>query len=696
MTVAENPAGPLLDAARTWHDAGFCVIPSHEDGSKRPFGAWKQYQVERPTWEKLHGWLQSGRYTGIGCIMGQASGNAEMIELEGPYEQMSHRLDKVLKEANRSAGIGLNSLLASILQGFTERSAGGGLHTIIRISDGQALGNTKLAHDGDKVVAETRGEGGFVIVYPTPARTGHDPEAAYILELGSPASVVEVTSEERDLIHDCFRFALDVGEPEPTPPDMPRPTPTGHVGLSPFDDYRARVTWPDILEPAGWTYHSSDAEHDYWVRPGKHPRDGHSASTIEDGPFYLFSTSVSGMPVQVGLSKPQVYAHLHHDGDLAAATRALRADGYGDEAGLHDLSLTEFIHVASEEPADVERDRTSWWPRNLSGVIEGHETEPDPTHLTRGDGPAMFYSGRVNGLIGESESGKTWVALHASSQELRKGAPVLYLDFEDSAPGIVNRLRTLGCRDDDLAHLTYIAPDESLSATAKQDLAEALIATTPSLVIVDGFNAAMTLMGLDINSNNDATTFAQQLLKPIAATGACVVYVDHVLKSREARGKGGIGAQAKRAMTTGCALTVTVTEPFGQGQAGRLHLTVDKDRPGKVRAHSYAAKHAGDVILTPHGAAMTITLQPSDKGAESDPHDMEAMRELVGIVKDNPGINQNAIEKLAKGGNERLRGRLMYLVHLGKLQVINGPRGSKMYHYVEDLDTPTAFEVTDE
>ena len=146
-------------------------------------------------------------------------------------------------------------------------------------------------------------------------------------------------------------------------------------------------------------------------------------------------------------------------------------------------------------------------------------------------------------------------------------------------------------------------------------------------------------------------------------------------------------------MTTGCALSVTVTEPFGQGQAGRLHLTVDKDRPGRVRAHSYAAKHAGDVILTPDGKRMKITIQPSDKGATVDPAETDALRNLIAIVRDDPGITQTSIEKLAKGGNEKLRGRLEYLVHLGKLQVVSGPRQAKMYHYIEDLEAPSPFEV---
>jgi hypothetical protein len=700
-----NPANPLLDAARAWYDAGFCVIPSHEDGGKRPFGQWKKYQLQRPDWPTLEGWLQSGRYSGIGLIMGRASGNTEMVEIEGPGNLIVPRVQQLFDMAHSmdlDGSLGLVALMERIYHGCAETSAGGGLHIFIRVIDGEVPGNQKLAGTPEKVVAETRGEGGFVIVWPTPARTGHEPGAAYLLLPNAhPDNAATVTATELDWIHAVFTDAFG-GWREPTKPGQKTGTDVLKVGtpaqagdLSPFDDYRQRATWRDILEPAGWTHHSKDATHDYWTRPGKDKRDGHSASTIEDGPFYLFSSSVPGLPIEQGLSKAQVYAHLHHNGDLANATRQLRADGYGDTNTSHDLPLAEFITSTTVDDSP-ERERTSWWPRDLTGVIQGHETEPDPTHLTRGDGPAMFYSGRVNGLIGESESGKTWVALHATTQELAQGKPVIYLDFEDSAPGIVTRLRKLGCTDKHLSHLTYIAPDESLSLPAKQDLGEALAQAHASLVIVDGFNAAMTLMGLDINSNNDATQFAQVLLKPIAATGACVIYVDHVPKSREARGKGGIGAQAKRAMTTGCALTVTVTEPFGEGQAGRLHLTVDKDRPGKVRARSYAAKHAGDVVITPQGQQIHINIQPSDKGQAVDPSETQARRELIAVVKENPGASQSQLEKLVKGGSKLLRGRLDYLVHLGKLQVVNGPRSSKLYYFIEELESLPAFEVVED
>ena len=253
---------------------------------------------------------------------------------------------------------------------------------------------------------------------------------------------------------------------------------------------------------------------------------------------------------------------------------------------------------AGDLPADyVEaiNQRTSWWPIDLDPVLRGEVTENPPEFLTFIDAQPLFYAGKVNGIIGESESGKTWIALQAVTQALARGQRVLYMDFEDTAPGIVSRLKSLGVTD--FAGLSYMSPDEGFGTKAKLDLAETLHTLTPDLAVLDGFNAAMNVLGLDINSNNDATTFAQLLLKPVAATGVCLIYVDHVPKSKDARGKGGIGAQAKRAMTTGCTLAVRVLDPFGRGNVGRLALSVDKDRAGHVRGYCSDAKNLGTVVL---------------------------------------------------------------------------------------------------
>jgi predicted HTH transcriptional regulator len=90
---------------------------------------------------------------------------------------------------------------------------------------------------------------------------------------------------------------------------------------------------------------------------------------------------------------------------------------------------------------------------------------------------------------------------------------------------------------------------------------------------------------------------------------------------------------------------------------------------------------------------MTITIQPSDKGADNNAEEERSLKELLALVRENEGITQSQIEKEATGGNERLRGRLEYLVHLGKLQVTKGNRSAKHYHFIEEWETPQAFEA---
>ena len=121
------------------------------------------------------------------------------------------------------------------------------MHLFYRVTDGPALGNTKLAHANDKVTAETRGEGGFVVVAPTPGRNGHPDGSSYaLLNKTKPAGTANITSEERELIHLLYTIALDE-QPAPIAP-QPEPTTKNHTnGISALDDYRARVTWREIL-----------------------------------------------------------------------------------------------------------------------------------------------------------------------------------------------------------------------------------------------------------------------------------------------------------------------------------------------------------------------------------------------------------------------------------------------------------------
>ena len=115
----------------------------------------------------------------------------------------------------------------------------------------------------------------------------------------------------------------------------------------------------------------------------------------------------------------------------------------------------------------------------------------------------------------------------------------------------------------------------------------------PSLIVVDGVNAAMNVMGLDLEKNKDATSFSQEVLRPMRLHNAAILTIDHVTKSKDNRGNYAIGAQAKRADIDGCAVAVEVEIAFGRGIDGALALKVTKDRPGFVRAICQEGKDLG-------------------------------------------------------------------------------------------------------
>ena len=347
------------------------------------------------------------------------------------------------------------------------------------------------------------------------------------------------------------------------------------------------------------------------------------------------------------------------------------------------------------EAVPAEQERTTWWPQTLATATGDTDPEPPPTHLTRTDGHSAFYAGRVNGLIGPSESGKTWVALHAVHQAITAGQSVTYLDFEDSERGIVGRLLALGAHPQQLLdRFAYVGPDEPFHPLLPTglDLREHLDTHRPDVIVVDGYNAAMTLQGLNLQDNKDVTQFMQQVVKPLARDGATVIYVDHVQKDTESTAKGGIGAQAKRAMTTGCTLRVDAIKPFGKGQDGKLRIHIDKDRQGDVRGVSAPGKTThwfGDFTLT-HAGDGQVTAEltapegfdPTNPTAAPEFRPTGLMAKVSTYLETHPGAGVREIRDAGLGRKEYVAKALDVLVAEGWVRIEKGAR-SKSEHYLD-------------
>lgn len=319
----------LLQDALTWWKHGHLPLPIRPDGTKRPATTWAQWTEHRP---ELADWVNLFNldHDGIGIICGTASGGLEMIEAEGRAIDAG-----ILPElAQTFADHDLQDLWNRIDNGYSEHTPSGGVHWYVRV-DGPVPRNTKLARDEHgKVLLETRGQGGFTVVAPSAGRT-HDTGKAWTVRTGSIANIPVLSADDLDTVHALF--SLHDRTPEP---DLP-PIPTGAGGsatgdgdrLRPGDDFNTRATWGDILTPHGWRHVRTVGTTRMWAKPGK-SGPGHSATTGHAGTgtedrLYVFSTETE-FDTERPYSKFAAHAVLNHNGDMAAAARQLRNDGYGD------------------------------------------------------------------------------------------------------------------------------------------------------------------------------------------------------------------------------------------------------------------------------------------------------------------------------------------------------------------------------
>ncbi|MFK5160579.1 bifunctional DNA primase/polymerase, partial [Propionibacterium freudenreichii] len=357
------PATTLLATALAWQQAGASVIPVKPDGTKRPAVPWKRHQTVPATAAQVKAWW-ADETAGIGLICGAVSGGLEMLELEGRAVKENILTDLATAFADHDKA----DLWAKLTAGYLEASPSGGLHIIYRVN-GKPKPNTKLARrpatDAEKadnpgaqveVLIETRGEGGYTVVAPTPG-TCHPSGRGWVAIAGTPDTVATITADERDAIHAIAATCDQMpSTPAPVARALPSPVAPGEGGR-PGDAFNSAASWDDILTPAGWQRVRRDGPGWDWVRPGKKAADGISATTgtSTDGVdrFYVFTTSTQ-FDTEVPYSKFAAWAVLNTGGDMSEAARQLAAQGYGDQPTIDTAAPITFNGdtITPRTPAD--------------------------------------------------------------------------------------------------------------------------------------------------------------------------------------------------------------------------------------------------------------------------------------------------------------------------------------------------------
>lgn len=438
-----------LEYATEYLRAGISVMPISRDGRKRPESgllpkvdgraSWNPLRVTPPSEAESRRWWGGAKPAGIAAICGAVSGGLEVLD----FDARAAELFPVWLHAVEEQCSGLTSRLCVVR---TPRKPAG-WHVWLRCP-GITDGNQKLAEDEGapsdaRTLIETRGEGGYALLPGSPAEC-HETGGLYQFSRMPLWELQPITAEEREVLLDCAR-ALSVASFQPTPF---RGSAVGGADPRPGDDFDQRgPDWSEILLGHGWQLAGGGASGERrWRRPGK--RFGWSATTGnvvgKDGCELLHVFTSSAAPFEPGKNygKFRAYALLNHNGDVSAAARALRLQGYGvaDGAG-GTTSQAPSPAAASKRAGEREAGRGPQIVR-LDELMKLQLPEP------RWAVPGILCEG-LNILAGKPKLGKSWLALNLAITIAAGGkalgdvqttqGDVLYLALEDRFRRLQNR-----------------------------------------------------------------------------------------------------------------------------------------------------------------------------------------------------------------------------------------------------------------
>lgn len=333
------------------------------------------------------------------------------------------------------------------------------------------------------------------------------------------------------------------------------------------------------------------------------------------------------------------------------------------------------VQNGSTESYEANKTSSSWRFEDLTQLASGVELPPTPTVFQREDGQGLFYRGAVNDLHGEPGCGKSMIAQIATAQELKQGHDVIYIDYEDSARNVVKRLLLLGVTGEQIVqHLHYVRPSAKPSSPTSLDGWKETLdyADTATLAIIDGVTSCLAYAGLDSNSGDDIAAWYNTMPRLISACGPAVVLIDHVVKSKDNRGRYAGGSMQKLALIDGISYSVDMTKPVGKGVRGTIVIKSGKDRISEIEEHcavswssngSHLREAARIEINSTDPKLMRVTIarpnmMPSDettrqRGLERPTGLMEKISRIIENAPEEP--NQTEIIELLKDDGSSAR-----------------------------------------
>lgn len=286
---------------------------------------------------------------GVGVVCGASSQGLQVIDIDCKYDLTGRLFEQYKRLINEVSPDLLKKLVV-------QKTKNGGYHFIFRcpeISGNQKLANRptteeekrktyddayktelkngaddakakKIAeksskNDKERVLLETREEGGYIACYPT---------EGYEMMFGDFFSISELLPEERETLHSIARQFNQVLPEEPTfKKTVPK---AAQEGLSTFEDYNQRGDVVALLQEHGWKIVGRKGQKTVFLRPGQTTSQSSGNFDHEKNWFSVFTTSSEFEPETAYLPYA-VYAYLECNKDFQLASKKLFELGYGEK-----------------------------------------------------------------------------------------------------------------------------------------------------------------------------------------------------------------------------------------------------------------------------------------------------------------------------------------------------------------------------
>jgi hypothetical protein len=350
----------------------------------------------------------------------------------------------------------------------------------------------------DQAVIETRGEGNYFICAPT---------EGYAAVQGDLTRLPVLSTGERDAFLGAARQLGDLDE-------KPKVSEAGRAQSvrKPGEDFAARTTWGEILEPHGWTLATLRDGVAQWVRPGKTKAQGIGACSGFGGSESLTVFTTSTVFEPTSYSKFGAFAVLNHGGDMGAAAKALAAEGFGEKR---------------EAPLGIsESERSTLYiSQGAVAVTPDYLIEP------------YIQKGKMTLLDADGGVGKTGFAMALAACGSRGLFPpvgevssfrTLYYGREDEAAELETIYYACSGRP---GHLALVPDNFPLNAAGLARVERDILAFRPGLVIFDPLLAFLSGVLANINDALPVNAAMDALAGVFARTGAAGVNLRHTRKS---------------------------------------------------------------------------------------------------------------------------------------------------------------------